>query len=73
MTLSCPEMGDTSGKLVLLPGSIAELVEVGRQKFDFHATRVATKDGYLVEDMAAVRDGDHLVLSGGDETATTEL
>ncbi|XP_042039462.1 potassium channel AKT1-like [Salvia splendens] len=73
VTLSCPEKGDTSGKLVLLPGSIAELVEVGCQKFDFRATKVATKDGYLVEDMAAVRDGDHLVLAGGEEKATIEL
>ncbi|KAG6409655.1 hypothetical protein SASPL_127697 [Salvia splendens] len=73
VTLSCLEKGDTSGKLVLLPGSIAELVEVGCQKFDFRATKVATKDGYLVEDLAAVRDGDHLVLAGGEETATSEL
>ncbi|KAL1552490.1 potassium channel AKT1-like [Salvia divinorum] len=73
VTLSCPEKGNTSGKLVLLPGSIAELIEVGCQKFDFRATKVVTKDGYLVEDLAAVRDGDHLVLSGGDEIPMIEL
>lgn len=71
VTLSCPERGDTAGKLVLLPGSISELLEVGYQKFDFRAKKIKTKDGYVIDDLGLVRDGDHLVLAGeaGDEMA----
>lgn len=73
VTISCPEKDDTAGKLVLLPGSIAELVEVGYQKFGFRAGKVSTKDGYLIEDMGAVRDGDHLILASADEMSNVEL
>lgn len=66
VTLSCPEKGDTAGKLVLLPGSIAELLDVGYQKFGFRAAKIMTKDGFSIEDLAVVRDGDHLILAGAE-------
>lgn len=71
VTISCPERGDTAGKLVVLPGSLQELLNLGSQKFGFRATKILTKDGYLIEDFAVVRDGDHLILAseGGSESS----
>ncbi|KAK6131963.1 hypothetical protein DH2020_034301 [Rehmannia glutinosa] len=68
VTVSCPERGDTSGKLVLLPGSLRELMDLGYQKFGFRPTKIVTKSGYLVEDFAVIRDGDHLILASEGES-----
>ncbi|XP_051151158.1 potassium channel AKT1-like [Andrographis paniculata] len=68
VTVSCPERGDASGKLILLPGTLEELKELCRQKFGFLPAKILTKTGYLVEDLAVVRDGDHLVLAGEGAT-----
>lgn len=73
MTVSCPEKGDSAGRLVQLPGSIAELIDVGYQKFGFRAAKVMTKDGYVIEDLAVVRDGDHLILASEDGMVTVQL
>lgn len=73
MTISCPEKGDTAGRLVLLPGSIAELIDVGHKKFGFRAAKIKTKDGYAIEDLAVVRDGDHLILASEDGMASIDL
>ncbi|CAM0870177.1 unnamed protein product [Alopecurus aequalis] len=51
------------GKLVYLPGSLEELMKVGEDKFGKAATRVLTADGAEVDDVRALRDGDHLFLS----------
>ncbi|EHA8589711.1 putative Potassium channel AKT1 [Cocos nucifera] len=64
ITISCPEKGDIAGKLVLLPLSLKELLDIGAKKFDFLPTKVLTKDGAEVDDVKVVRDGDHLVLVG---------
>ncbi|KAK6158815.1 hypothetical protein DH2020_006129 [Rehmannia glutinosa] len=68
VTVSCPERGDTAGKLVLLPGSLRELMDLGYQKFGFRPTKIVTKSGYLVEDFAVIRDGDHLILASEGES-----
>nr|XP_010925144.1 LOW QUALITY PROTEIN: potassium channel AKT1-like [Elaeis guineensis] len=62
ITISCPEKGDIAGKLVLLPLSLKELLDIGAKKFDFLPTKVLTKDGAEVDDVKVIRDGDHLVL-----------
>ncbi|PON57923.1 Voltage dependent potassium channel [Parasponia andersonii] len=64
VTLSCPEKGEVGGKLVFLPVSLSELVEIGARKFGFRPTKVLTKEGAEVEEIELVRDGDHLVLVG---------
>ncbi|KAI3454037.1 hypothetical protein Pfo_010700 [Paulownia fortunei] len=61
--VSCAERGDVEGKLVLLPGHLQELLDLGYQKFGIHPTKVLTKDGALIEDLAVIRDGDHLFLA----------
>ncbi|KAM0898174.1 hypothetical protein ACQ4PT_022098 [Festuca glaucescens] len=53
----------SAGKLVYLPGSLEELMKVGEEKFGKAATRVLTADGAEVDDVRALRDGDHLFLS----------
>ncbi|TQD70764.1 hypothetical protein C1H46_043701 [Malus baccata] len=67
VTLSCPKKGQTAAKLVLLPDSLQQLLDLGAKKFQFTATKVLTEDGAEVEDVELVRDGDHLVLAGVSE------
>ncbi|XP_059460483.1 potassium channel AKT1-like [Corylus avellana] len=62
VTLSCPEKGEVTGKLVLLPLSLQELLDVGAKKFGFSPSKVLTKEGAEIEDIELIRDGDHLVL-----------
>lgn len=64
VTVSCPEKGDSAGKLVILPGSLEELQELGYQKYGFHPAKILTQTGYLVEDFTVIRDDDHLVFAG---------
>lgn len=63
VTISCPETGDATGKLVLLPGSLPELLNLGYQNFGIQPTKILTKDGFLIEDLSVIRDGDHLVMA----------
>ena len=67
ITLSCPEKGDHAGKLVFLPSTLEQLIDIGVKKFDFTASKILTKDGAEVEEIEIVRDGDHLILVGDDE------
>ncbi|OIT08427.1 PREDICTED: potassium channel AKT1-like [Nicotiana attenuata] len=64
ITISCPEKGDIGGRVVLLPNSVQELLDIGAKKFGLSLTKVLTEDGALIEDIAVIRDGDHLVLAG---------
>ncbi|XP_020098684.1 potassium channel AKT1-like [Ananas comosus] len=66
VTISCPEKGNTAGKLVLLPESMEELLDIGAKKFGFLPTKVLTKDGAEVDDVKLIRDGDHLILASND-------
>ncbi|KAK4422318.1 Potassium channel AKT1 [Sesamum alatum] len=60
----CPERADVEGVLVLLPESLQELLDLGYKKFDFRATKVlAEEGGPLIEDLALIRDGDHIFLA----------
>ncbi|KAI4379900.1 hypothetical protein MLD38_006139 [Melastoma candidum] len=60
--ISCPDDSITTGKLVLLPDSLEELLMIGSTKFGHSVTRVLTKEGAEIEDIETIRDGDHLIL-----------
>ncbi|WOL00363.1 hypothetical protein Cni_G09076 [Canna indica] len=62
VTISCPEKGNTAGKLVLMPDSLRELLDIGSKKFGFVPSKVLTKEGAEVDDVKLIRDGDHLLL-----------
>ncbi|XP_061346258.1 potassium channel AKT1-like isoform X1 [Gastrolobium bilobum] len=63
VTLSCPEKGEHATKLVLLPKSLEELLDIGAKKFDFSPTKILTKEGAEVDDIRLIRDGDHLIIT----------
>lgn len=59
--ISCPEQGEVSGKLILLPRNFEELLDVGAKKFGITAAKILTKDGFEIDDIEVIRDGDHLI------------
>ncbi|KAK4487261.1 hypothetical protein RD792_006137 [Penstemon davidsonii] len=61
VTVSCPEKGDISGKLVLLPKSFEELLEICRKFYGVLNVKVLSKNGAAIDDIEVIRDGDHLV------------
>nr|DAD27075.1 TPA_asm: hypothetical protein HUJ06_028544 [Nelumbo nucifera] len=63
VTISCPERGLVTGKLVLLPQSLEELLAICAKKFGFSPTKVLSKDGAEIDDIRLIRDGDHLVIA----------
>lgn len=65
VTISCPEVKDGEGKLIRLPGSLQELLDMGAKKFSISPRKVLTKEGALIEDIHVIRDGDHLIISSG--------
>ncbi|KAF5177803.1 Potassium channel akt1 [Thalictrum thalictroides] len=62
VTICCPEKGRLAAKLVALPGSLQELLEIASTEFGISATKVLTKDLAEVDDIALIRDGDHLII-----------
>ncbi|KAJ4843481.1 RAC-alpha serine/threonine-protein kinase [Turnera subulata] len=63
ITISCPEKGLVSGKLVLLPSSFQELLELGYKKFGLFSAKVMSRDGAQIDDIGVIRDGDHLIFA----------
>ncbi|KAM2620920.1 hypothetical protein FF1_026181 [Malus domestica] len=68
VTISCPEKGEVKGKLVLLPQSYEELLEMGAKKFGFSPAKIVSKDGAWIDDIDVIRDGDHLVFVSAGES-----
>ncbi|XP_057968813.1 potassium channel AKT1 [Malania oleifera] len=66
VTVSCPEKGDAAGKLVLLPESLQELLEIGAKKYGFLPSKVLSRDGAEIDDIETIRDGDHLIFASGN-------
>ncbi|KAH9760806.1 Potassium channel AKT6 [Citrus sinensis] len=52
VTISCPEKGQVSGKLVLLPNT----------KFGFTPSKILSKEGAEIDDVGLIRDDDHLFI-----------
>ncbi|KAL9233895.1 hypothetical protein vseg_008830 [Gypsophila vaccaria] len=69
--LRCPGKGEAA-KLVMLPETIQELLELGCKKFGCHCTKVVTSDGAEVDDIDLVRDGDQLCLIYDDKNSIDE-
>ncbi|GER35981.1 potassium channel [Striga asiatica] len=65
VTVSCPEKGDSAGKLVVLPGSFRELMEIGERKYGVSGGSVLREDGAVIDDIELIRDGDRLVFTSG--------
>ncbi|XP_038701134.1 potassium channel AKT1-like [Tripterygium wilfordii] len=61
VTISCPQKGEVAGKLVLLPKTFQELLEMGLKKFGFYPSRILVKDSAEIDDIEVIRDGDHLI------------
>ncbi|CAN6699661.1 unnamed protein product [Malus baccata var. baccata] len=68
VTISCPEKGEVKGKLVLLPQSYEELLEIGAKKFGFSPAKIVSRDGAGIDDIDVIRDGDHLVFVSAGES-----
>ncbi|KNA19903.1 hypothetical protein SOVF_056790 [Spinacia oleracea] len=51
-----------ASKLVRLPDTIQELVEIGNMKFGCHCTKLVSAHGAEIDEIELVRDGDHLTL-----------
>ncbi|KAL5976993.1 RAC-alpha serine/threonine-protein kinase [Asimina triloba] len=74
VTISCcpSRVLAATRKLVLLPGSLEELLELGGKKLGFMPTKVLAKDGAEIDDIEVIRDGDHLILVGDDEAGEAD-
>lgn len=79
LTVSCPEKGDVGGKLIFLPRSFEELLEICMKKYNFIPAKVLTKNGAEIESVELLRDDDHLIFASDnriddtDETAKARL
>ncbi|KAF0918089.1 hypothetical protein E2562_022679 [Oryza meyeriana var. granulata] len=56
-------LNSSSGKLVLLPDSLQELMQLSGKKFGKAARGIVMVEGAVVEDIEVLRDGDHLFFS----------
>ncbi|KAJ0799285.1 putative KHA domain-containing protein [Helianthus annuus] len=52
-----------TGKLVHLPDSVEDLLNLAEKKFGKRGTTVLLADGSQVEDLNALRENDHLFIS----------
>nr|GMD81592.1 potassium channel AKT1-like [Ipomoea batatas] len=68
--VSCPERGDVAGKVVSLPKTFHELLQIGVMKYGFLPAKVVSKEGAEIEDIELIRDDDHIVFVS--ENRTTE-
>ncbi|MFS7982272.1 putative cyclic nucleotide-binding domain, potassium channel, voltage-dependent, EAG/ELK/ERG [Helianthus anomalus] len=66
VVVSCPKKGDVVGKLVLLPQTFQELLDIGVRKFGFVASKVMNMEGAEIDEIELIRDGDHLVFDSED-------
>ncbi|CAK9147152.1 unnamed protein product [Ilex paraguariensis] len=61
VVISCPGKGDVAGKLVLLPQSFRELLEIGVKKYGFLADKILNIAGAEIDEIELIRDGDFLI------------
>ncbi|OMP05276.1 hypothetical protein CCACVL1_01974 [Corchorus capsularis] len=70
VTISCPQRNQVSSKLIPLPKSIEELLDIGAQKFGLPLTRVLTEEGAEIDDIELIRDGYRLILVNAEYAST---
>ncbi|CAN1750735.1 Potassium channel AKT1, partial [Linum perenne] len=58
--ISCPQKGDDTKKLVLLPKSFQELLDLGATKYGIKVGKIVTKNRVEIDDIQVVKDGDEL-------------
>lgn len=59
--LRCPGKSEAT-KLVLLPKTMQELLELGGKKFECQCTKVVSAEGAEIDEIELIRDGDQLSL-----------
>ncbi|XP_009619489.1 potassium channel AKT1-like [Nicotiana tomentosiformis] len=72
VTVCCPEKGDNGGKLVLLPPSFQELLQIGSNRYGILQVKVISKDGAEIDDIELIRDGDRLIFVSDKENNETD-
>ncbi|KDP32353.1 hypothetical protein JCGZ_13278 [Jatropha curcas] len=72
VVISCPERLGIAGKLVLLPKTLQELLEIGAKKFELNHPKILSKDRAEIEDIEVIRDGDH-ILFVSDQTREASI
>ncbi|VFR01868.1 unnamed protein product [Cuscuta campestris] len=71
VTVSCPEKGDITGKVVLLPETFEELLHIGVKKYGFLPSKILSKSsGARIDDIVLIRDDEHLVFAGDNITSS---
>ncbi|VFQ78742.1 unnamed protein product [Cuscuta campestris] len=70
VTVSCPEKGDAAGKVVLLPETFQELLQIGVKKYGFLPSKILSKSGAEIDDIVLIRDDDHLVFASDNITSS---
>lgn len=68
VNVSCPEKGDVAGKVVSLPKSFQELLQIGVKKYGFLPAKVLSKEGAEIEDIELIRDDDLIVFVSENRT-----
>ncbi|TMW96752.1 hypothetical protein EJD97_006842 [Solanum chilense] len=68
----CPEKGDNGGKLILLPQSFKELLQIGSSRYGISQAKVVSKDGAEIDEIELIRDGDRLVFVSDKENNIDE-
>ncbi|KAM3218353.1 potassium channel AKT1 [Capsicum annuum] len=63
ITIGCLEKAHIGRRVVLLPDTMQELLDIGAEKFGVSLTKVLSEDGALIEDIEVIRDGDHLLFA----------
>eukprot|EP00252_Welwitschia_mirabilis_P003023 TRINITY_DN13071_c0_g1_i1.p1 TRINITY_DN13071_c0_g1~~TRINITY_DN13071_c0_g1_i1.p1 ORF type:complete len:795 (+),score=94.59 TRINITY_DN13071_c0_g1_i1:117-2501(+) len=63
--------GRGSGKVILLPDSVEELLKIGGQKFGFFPSKVLNEEFNEIEDIEVIREGDHLYLLAIEENESS--
>ncbi|KAG8376134.1 hypothetical protein BUALT_Bualt09G0031700 [Buddleja alternifolia] len=71
VTVSCPEKGDFTGKLVLLPSSFEKLLQICVKKYSVLPTKILSRDGAEIDDIELIRDGDFIIFVTSDRVDET--
>ena len=66
VTISCPEKSEVVEKVVFLPRTFKELLEIGAKEFSVCPAKVFIQNEGQIENIHMIRDKDHLVFVTAD-------